>query len=207
MDTLQTALRPLAALLNRQIRSKSPARALCNGLDGKTLAVRVRDTGLATYVSVASGNILLSSQYEQEPDAIVSGTLLSLLRLFRSADENMIRDGEVEFSGDSDVAQQFQELMRFAKPDPEEELSRLVGDVAAHGIGEFARGVEKWSRQARATVGQNISEYLQEESRVLPSRYEVDRFRRRVETLRDDVARLEAKLRRLEIESIADGDT
>jgi ubiquinone biosynthesis protein UbiJ len=47
---------------------------------------------------------------------------------------------------------------------------------------------------------QNVSEYLQEESRTVPSRYETDVFRKQVETLRDDVARFEARLKRFEAE-------
>ena len=46
-------------------------------------------------------------------------------------------------------------------------------------------------------MGDNIREYLQEESRDLPSRYEVDRFTREVAAVRDDVDRLEARIRRL----------
>ena len=45
---------------------------------------------------------------------------------------------------------------------------------------------------------QNITEYLQEESRALPSRYEVESFRSKVDTLRDDVDRLAARIQRLE---------
>ena len=43
----------------------------------------------------------------------------------------------------------------------------------------------------------NVREYLQEESRDVPSRYEVERFTRDVGALRDDVDRLEARLARL----------
>ena len=43
----------------------------------------------------------------------------------------------------------------------------------------------------------NIREYLQEESRDLPSRYEVDRFTADVDALRDDVDRLAARVGRL----------
>ncbi len=45
---------------------------------------------------------------------------------------------------------------------------------------------------------ENIREYLQEESRSTPSRYEVERFGRQLQVLRDDVARAEARLKRLE---------
>ena len=43
----------------------------------------------------------------------------------------------------------------------------------------------------------NIREYLQEESRELPSRYEVERFTADVNALRDDVERLAARVQRL----------
>jgi ubiquinone biosynthesis protein UbiJ len=113
---------------------------------------------------------------------------------------NAIRDGSLEFTGDPILAQEFQQLLTYARPDLEEELSGVVGDVAAHRIGEIARGVGKWGLEASATMGANIREYLQEESRDVPSRYEVDRFAANVSALRDDVDRLEARLKRLQDE-------
>jgi ubiquinone biosynthesis protein UbiJ len=47
-------------------------------------------------------------------------------------------------------------------------------------------------------MGANIREYLQEESRDVPSRYEVERFAAQVGDLRDDVERLAARVRRLQ---------
>ena len=41
---------------------------------------------------------------------------------------------------------------------------------------------------------QNLREYLQEESHDLPSRYEFERFTKDVNTLRDDVERLAARI-------------
>lgn len=198
MDALHTALRPITSLLNRQIRARAPARALSNELDGKTIAIRIRDTSLAAYLHIAGEELVLSGEFDREPDVILSGTLLALLQMSRSAGEDLIRKGEIELTGDAQLAGQFRKLMKFARPDPEEELSRVVGDVAAHGVGDIVRGIGKWGRRAGATLRQNVSEYLQEESRALPSRYEVERFRGSVEALRDDVARFEARLRRLE---------
>jgi ubiquinone biosynthesis protein UbiJ len=85
-----------------------------------------------------------------------------------------------------------------AKPDIEEELSSVIGDAAAHKLGNLARGVSDWGRTARSTMGANIREYLQEEGRDAPSRYEFDRFAANVNTLRDDVDRLEARINRLQ---------
>jgi ubiquinone biosynthesis protein UbiJ len=74
----------------------------------------------------------------------------------------------------------------------------VVGDAAAHGVGEFVRGIGRWGREAGSTMQQNVGEYLQEEIRAVPGRHEVEAFRQDVRTLRDDVARFEARLNQLE---------
>lgn len=193
-------MRPFAALLNRQVRAKTPARELCAKLQDRVFAIRVKDTALATYLIVGPEEINLTGEYGDDPDVIVSGSLLSLARLAGPGGDAAIRDGAIELTGDALLAQQFQSLLKYGRPDFEEELSGAIGDVAAHTIGEFARGVGRWGREARSTMRQNVSEYLQEESRTVPSRYETDVFRKQVESLRDDVARFEARLKRMEAE-------
>lgn len=198
MNALETLLRPFAALLNRQLRSKTPARELCDELQDRVFAVRVKDTALAMYIIVGPGEIFLTNEYGDQPDATVTGSLLSLMKLGGPAGEAAIRDGSVDLTGDSEIALKFQALLRYGRPDLEEELSGAVGDVAAHSIGEFARDARRWGEEAGSTLRQNVSEFLQEESRAVPSRYETDAFREMLESLRDDVARFEARLKRLE---------
>jgi ubiquinone biosynthesis protein UbiJ len=150
------------------------------------------------YFIVSAGEILLTDEYSHDPDVVVSGSLLSLARLAGPDGDRAIRDGAVELTGDAELAQQFQKMLRYGRPDFEEQLSGVVGDVVAHSIGDFARSVGRWGKDARSTLRQNVSEYLQEESRAVPSRYEADEFRKRIESLRDDVARFEVRLKRLE---------
>jgi ubiquinone biosynthesis protein UbiJ len=52
-------------------------------------------------------------------------------------------------------------------------------------------------RLASATLGQDISEYFQEESRTLAKRENVKNFLSQVDTLRGDVDRLDMRLQRL----------
>lgn len=200
MNPLETLLRPLAALLNRQIQAKTPARELCAALQDRVFAVRVKDTSLAMFIIVGPGEIFLTGEFSDDPDVVVSGSLLSLARLAGRDGDAEIRDGAVDLTGDAELAAQFQKLLRYGRPDLEEELSGAVGDVIAHTVGEFARNVGRWGTDVRSTMRQNVTEYLQEESRTVPSRYEADVFRKRVESLRDDVARFDARVKRLEAE-------
>lgn len=197
MNALERLMRPIIGMLNRQIRGKTPAREICRKIDGQVVALRVRDTALAIYLQVGPEELDLIAPVE-EPDLAITGSLLAFAAMTAGGGEEEIRRGTIELTGSAETAQLFHRLMAFAKPDLEEELSGLVGDVAAHGIGDIARNVARWGRDAGSTVGQNISEYLQEESRTVPSRYEVEKFGDRVNELRDDVDRLAARIKRFE---------
>ena len=198
MDTLEALFRPLTALVNRQIKATTPARELCAELDGKVMAVRIKDTGLVMYFCACPDEIALFGDYDGETDVAISGSILSLARLAGASGEDAIRDGSLELIGDAEVAQAFQKLLGYGKPDIEEELSGVIGDVAAHRLGEVVRSIGSWGKEAGATLRQNFTEFLQEERRDVPSRYEVEAFTRKVDELRDDVARVEARLKRLE---------
>ncbi len=198
MDVLDAALRPVAKLLNRNIAESTPARELCSELSGTVVAIRVSDTALSAFFVLDDDTLSVLTTTEQDPDVVISGSLISLASMAGQAGVAAIRDGSLDLSGDAELAGQFQQLLSHAKPDIEEELSGIVGDVAAHRMGEFARGLGRWGREARSTMGANIREYLQEESRDAPSRYEVEKFNADVSKLRDDVERIEARLNRLQ---------
>jgi len=194
MSPLQALLQPVARVLNKNIRESTPARALCGQLDGKVVAIRVRDTALASYIMINDETVELSPEHDAEPDVVITGSLVTLALL---AGEDSIRDGSLDLTGDAATAQAFQQLLTHAQPDIEEELSGVIGDTAAHGLGKVARGVGRWARESRSIMRDNIREYLQEESRDVPSRYEVEQFSKGVNTLRDDVDRLAAKIEHL----------
>lgn len=197
MDPLEVALRPLLRVLNRNIEETTPARDLCAAMSGKTVAIRAKNTALAAYFVIQDDVIAIERDTDDEPDVVITGTLLNLARLAGPARKAALRDGSVDLSGDAETAQQFQRLLFLAAPDVEEELSRVVGDVAAHRIGTFARKLSGWGKVAASTMSSNVREYLQEERRELPTRYEVERFQSDLRQLRDDVARAEARINKL----------
>ena len=200
-------LTPLESVLNRNIAGSATARRLCQQLDGKVMALHV--TGLPLSVFFRSegermridtsnaGTANADSSSFEAPAASLSGSPLALLRLAGPAPEAAIRGGSIHIQGDAEVAQAFSELLKQAQPDLEEELSRVIGDVAAHQVGNAARAAFGFGRRAIDTLTQNVAEYLQEEGRDLPTRTEADEFVAGVDKLRDDVARLEARLAQL----------
>jgi ubiquinone biosynthesis accessory factor UbiJ len=191
-------LLPLESLLNRNIAQSPLARQLCRGLQGKVLALQL--AGLpagvpATVYFHSTGDGLgIATHPSSPPDASLTGTPLSMLRLAGTRDMSTLRASGIRIEGSADIAQAFSELLSTARPDFEEELSRVIGDVAAHQVGNAARALLDFGRRAAGTLAQNTAEYLQEEGRDVPARTEAEELHADIDRLRDDVERLEARL-------------
>jgi ubiquinone biosynthesis protein UbiJ len=191
-------LAPLESVLNRNIAGSAAARQLCKRLQGKVLALHMTGVPLDLFFRSDGERMTIDTADVEPPAAALSATPLAFLRMAGPQPEAAIRGGAVHIQGDAEVAQAFSELLRAAQPDLEEELSRVIGDVGAHQVGNAARAALGFGRRAINTLTQNVAEYLTEEGRDLPTRIEADEFCADVDTLRDDVARLEARLSLLE---------
>jgi ubiquinone biosynthesis protein UbiJ len=167
-------------------------------LYGRIIAIEVAGLGLKLTLIPGPDRIQLFGPYDAEPDCLIRGTPLALARLAGSErKESGIKSGEVEIGGDSAVAHDLAKAMAGLDVDWEEQLSRLLGDPLAHGVGQSLRAARDWGRQASDTLASDLKEYLEEEARLLPSRLELAAFLDQVDALRDDLERLAARVERL----------
>ena len=131
-------------------------------------------------------------------DAVISGSPAALLQLFKGGVNREPGGPAAQIRGDAEIADRYRELFMLARPDPEEELSRWIGDFPARQVSLFARRALELARQARRTAGENIAEYLQEEGRDVVNRTELEEFLHGVDALRETADRIDARLRVLE---------
>ena len=190
-------LERLQNTLNRNVAGSRRAQELVRRLDGRALEIELSNTPLRLFMEAHDGLIRLAERRETAADARLAGTPLALLALAGPEAESRLRSGRVRIEGDAEIAQAFRELLEHTRPDFEEELSRVVGDVAARHVANFARELLDFGRRATDSLATSAAEYLQEEGRDVPARMEVEEFLRDVDRLRDDVERLEARLARL----------
>lgn len=102
--------------------------------------------------------------------------------------------GHVSIEGDTDLAQEFSDILANLDIDWEELLSAKIGDVVAHQTMQQVRQAQDYVAQMADTLQQNLSEYLTEEARLLPYHYEVEDWLVEVERIRDDVERLSVRV-------------
>ena len=189
-------LGPLAAVLNRNLADSTPGRALLDRLSGRSFAVRI--TGVGLRVRVSAGTEELAFSIDDEPaDAEVCGAPFALMALLRS-ETPVAGSAGVTISGDPEVLQQFKVLLERARPEPEAELARLIGEAPAHLAGRAVAGLLAFAGRIRTTTRASVAEYLTEESRDLAARGETDLQAREVNRLRDDVERAAARIALIE---------
>jgi ubiquinone biosynthesis protein UbiJ len=192
------ALRPIELLINRGIGLSSTAQAMAAALEGKALDVRLDGTPLVLRLTARDGELRLSGGGEGSAAATLAGSPLAMLRLLGGDPQQLIREGEVRMTGDTDVANQFRDLLHMARPDLAEELARLVGDPLAHQFGNLARGFADFSLRTAESLSRSVGEYFTEERRTLPTRMEVEEFFSDVDRVTNDVERAEARVARLQ---------
>lgn len=187
----------MEALLNRNIAQSTPARDLMDTLEGESLELDLVGAPRLTLVAL-EGRVVISAQAPGPASARITGTVIGALQMVRSGGSAGLASSGLVIEGDAEVAESFWRLLRAARPDFEEELSRISGDLPARTVANAARGAAAFAERLVSTLGENSSEYLQEESGQLPPRLEVEAFYADVAELRDDVERAQARLDRLE---------
>jgi ubiquinone biosynthesis accessory factor UbiJ len=185
------------SVMNRNIAQSSLARELAQRLQGKTFQLDIHGMGRVRLLAF-SERLVFTRGDDAGADAAISGAPMTLLGLFSEPRGRPLAQGSAQVSGDAEVAAAFRDLFKAARPDIEEELSRWVGDFAAHGVTRVARDIHGWGAMAGRTARANIAEYLQEESRDLVNKTELQEFLRNVDKLRESTDRAEARLTSIE---------
>ncbi len=178
------------------------ATAAARRLNGTSLQIEIEGV-YAIRAAVSADRLALLAGGESEADAVISGSPWSLVELLAGGLRSTggpAAEGRAatRIRGDAEVASRYRELFVLARPDFEEELSRLTGDVAARALSQFARAALSWVRKSGRTAGENLAEYLQEESRDLVNGSELEEFLLGVDQSRETADRIEIRLARLE---------
>lgn len=186
----------LQKVLNHGLPRSPRAQQLCAELSGRRVAIHVRD--LMRLLVESSGSSLRVTQGGAiTADAEITGGPFSLLALAGNEAEAVMQRGDVRIEGDADVARKFRELAMLLRPDPEEELALVLGDVPAHQIARLVGGALGFGQRAAATGVRNLAEYLGHETRDLVPAKEGEQYLRGVDATREDLDRLEARVQLL----------
>ena len=133
-------------------------------------------------------------------DLTLAGSVPDFLRFLAGIRREPLPEepfGRLEVHGGPDARAEFVELLRRIDPDWEALLARAVGGVAAHAMSRTTLGRLFHARRSAARLVDDLAEYLEEESRLVPDPPARTRFADGVQALGDKVAELEERLDRV----------
>ena len=164
--------------------------------NGKVIKLEMAGLNKAFYMFPGNRGIQLKAEYDGTVDTVLSGTPVSLFKMgLVSNAADLLLKGEVEISGDTRLGHQFKNVFSQMDIDWSGPLANLVGDSLAYQLQQSAKRLDLWRKESVKSVSMSVSEYLQEESRDVVTETELEIFNDTVDQLRDDVDRLQAKLK------------
>jgi len=104
----------------------------------------------------------------------------------------------VTIEGDADFANAISQVSQSLHWEVEEDLGKLVGDIAAMRIVASAKSAFQTMKSTHQAFTENVAEYLVEEKAVLVRPQEIKDFSADVIKLRDDVERIVKRIEKLE---------
>ena len=185
---------PLVAALNYLLESEPWARARLAPFAGERLELRAPPLPALRFAIGPDGRLAAA------PDASAAASLVitvgpELLAAAVRGGEHLLR--AVDVSGNAGLAAEVMFLLRHLRWDVEEDLSRLIGDAAAHRLAGMAREVAAWHADAARRFAEGVVEYAAEEKQLLVTRGELEGVAASHARLRDGLERLALRIERL----------
>ena len=178
---------PALGILNHLLGQSAWARARLAPFAGRQACFVMPPLRLA--FAVAADGLFQPAAADAESDVTVTLPADSPLKALHGMNGVMAAAHVV---GNAEFATELSFVLRNLRWDAEEDLSRLVGDIAAHRLVGAASAFVDWQKRSAENLARNLSEYLSEEAGVLtPSR--------ELAQMRDDLEDLERRLTALAV--------
>lgn len=183
---------PLSAAINHLLAQEPWARDKLSRHAGKVASF---DTGmLAMRLKVASDGMVQAAP-DDAPVNVTIRIRLADLPLIAQNREHAF--SYVKIEGDADFANVISQLGENLRWEAEQDLGKLIGDMAATRVVGGARAAFNTARVTHQRLAENVAEYFLDENPLLVRPHVVADFSGDVTRLRDDVERLAKRIEKL----------
>lgn len=207
----------LETAINKILSLDDDSKSRLQALDGKSCEVYAIELGFPLLFQFSQQSIVITApqvesatQAKKMPQARQKDKLsdneckikLSVFAIPQLQDMSnltrLIREEKLDFEGNLNIAQQFGDLFKQLDFDLEEELSKYVGDIAAHTVFSKAKQLHQHAKTKGKLSLDAISDALLDEKPVAVRGIMVENFIQEVDELRSAADRLDARISRLE---------
>ena len=196
------ALWPIEIAINQLIKSDPHLQGIAQKFNDQLLEIHTTAPNAFICVHFANSAIRLSAISSSDlgvtATASVSAKATSLLNLLlTTADSAALSNPEIEIRGDSQFVHSIFQSLKNLDLRWDDFLAPWIGDHSTHLAKSSSDSIRQWSRQSKTSVSAAVSDYLTEESRLLPPRGKLDQFNGAMDDLKLRIDRVKARIERL----------
>lgn len=181
--------RPLLTTLNHLLEDARWARSRLAPFAGRR--ARFDIPPFAISFAVTSEGLLSPTSESAPADVRIHMSTDAALQLPFGLDKAM---SEANVEGNAEFATALSFVFRNLHWDIEEDLSRLIGDIAAHRLMLSASRFSAWQRRTMTNLVENLAEFLVHEKRLLVARDELLALQEAIARLATDLDRVDGRL-------------
>ncbi|MCY4044851.1 MAG: SCP2 sterol-binding domain-containing protein [Cellvibrionales bacterium] len=199
-------LNALQSLINQALKLDQRAQSRLKDFDGQSIRLSITNPQMDFVIAVRDETIALNSYAfwaeanSVPPTTHLSGDLSAFVQLLSADDKAAaLINLDVKVQGDSQLLIKLQSILAQIGIDWEFHLSKLIGDIPAHLLGEFSRKATGWVKAIHPQMTRQLKEFMTEETAMLPTESEFNRYVDEIQALNLRLDRLEAKTKRLQV--------
>ena len=189
--------------INRYLALDPEMKQKLAAFEGKVIkleivGLRINGADRELFLFPGKNGLHISTEHQGAVDTILHGSPIALFKMgVVNNTADLLLKGEVEIKGDTRLGHQFKKVFSEMDIDWAEPLSMWLGDNLSWQLTEAGKQLGQWGKDAISSFSASVGEYLQEESRDVVTETELEIFNNAVDELREDVDRLEARIKPL----------
>ena len=183
-------------VVNRALSDDPWAMKRLAGFAGATLRIALADKPILRYTIEPNGLLAAHEVFgDDEPTLSIDLPGDAASRFISHGRHGILKAAKIR--GNIDLANAINDVLDNIRPDPEAFLASKIGDIAAHRAMGIFSSLKLAAEQLVSRLKDQFTEHVAEGHSVIVPNEEVAGFMSEVDTLRNDVARLQQRVERL----------
>ena len=183
-------------VVNRALSDDPWAMKRLAGFAGATLRIALADKPILRYTIEPNGLLAAHEVLgDDEPTLSIDLPADAAPRFISHGRHGILKAAKIR--GNIDLANAINDVLDNIRPDPEAFLASKIGDIAAHRAMGIFNSLKLAAEQLVSRLKDQFTEHVAEGHSVIVPNEEVAGFMSEVDALRNDVARLQQRVERL----------
>ena len=162
-------------------------------LRGKYISIILSNTSTVINLTIVENTFILIEDTGVESDLILEGSPIGFLNYINNIGE----DHSIKISGKAALAENFSSIMSKINVDWEQIISEYTSDSVGFYSAKIYNFFNHKKIEIEESLVRNIKEYVRDETDIIPSKESINNYIKDVDSLRNKIELVDAKLKKI----------